>query len=364
MNHQDAVATWRADQAQLEQLGVVLPNVTTYVPDEWRTNWGLAMDAQPQLVTDPNAALPAILTSMIDPDVIRIVFTPNKAVEVLGEQKRGTWVDDVIFFPVVEETGEVSSYGDYNNNGRAGVNASWPQRQQYLFQVIKEYGERELDRAGLAKINLAAEIDRAAADIMARFLNFSYLFGISGLQNYGLVNDPTLSATLTPATKALGGTAWVDDPSGQVRATANEVYSDIQALFYQLVKQTFGLVDQNSPMLLVIATAASVGLTATNSFGVNVNDLLKKNFPNMRIETIPQYNTQSAINVNGMAAGNFAQLWALDLEGQNTGFAAYSEKYREHPVIRHMSSFRQKASGGTWGAIIRMPVAVASMVGI
>jgi hypothetical protein len=365
MNYTEAVRDWRADRARFERLGIhPLPSVQSYRPEEWSHDFALAMDAQPQLLGDPTSALPAILTSSIDPNVFRVLFSPNKAVEVLGEEKRGTWDDDVVYFPMVEPTGEVSSYGDYNNNGRAGINPTWPARQQYIFQVIKEYGEREMSRAALAKINLASEIDNAAAQVMNKFLNFSYIFGIQGLQAYGIANDPSLGAALTPSTKTAGGTAWINTATGLPVATANEVYADIQALFYQLMKQTNGLIDQDSRLLVVLSTNAQVGLTITNSFNVNVNDLLKKNFPNITIVTLPQYNVTSAINNQGIAAGNFIQMWALDIEGQQTGFAAYSEKYREHPLIRHMSSYRQKVSGGTWGAIIRMPVAVASMVGI
>lgn len=362
MNYQEAVSTWRADRAHFERLGVVLPDVRQYTPDEWKSDIGIAMDAAPTLFTDPNSAIPAMLTSMIDPEIFEILFSPNKAAEIMGEVKRGTWVDDTIFFPVVEATGETSSYGDYSNNGRAGVNTNWPQRQNYLFQVIKEYGEREMDRAGLAKINWVSAIDKAAALTIDKFFNLSYFFGIAGLQNYGLLNDPDLSAAIAPAPKAGGGTAWV--VNGYINATANEIYLDIEALYYRLVTQTGGLVDQETKMVLALGTNAAVAMTATNSFNVNVSDLLKKNFPNLTIVQAVQYNARTAANPQGVAAGNFVQLAATELEGQKTGFAAYSEKMRAHPIIRHMSSFRQKVSAGTWGAVIRMPAAVAAMVGV
>src|ERR1700687_115236 len=178
MNFQEAQSTWRADRAQLARLGVVRPDVTPYVPGEWRADYTLAMDAQPSLFTTANSAVPAMLTTMIDPEVFEILFAPNKATEIFAEVQRGTWLDDTIMFPVVEATGEGSSYGDYNINGRAGVNTSWPQRQSYLFQLIKEYGEREMERAGLAKINWVSEIDKAAALTMGKFMNFSYFFGV------------------------------------------------------------------------------------------------------------------------------------------------------------------------------------------
>lgn len=366
MNINEGIAAFRADRSHLESLGVAWqPGAEPmgYWPPEAKRNYTLAMDALPTLFTAPNSAVPALLTTMIDPQVYEVLFAPKKAAVILGEVQKGTWLDDTILFPVAEATGEVSSYGDRSENGRAGVNTSWPQRQSYLYQVIKEYGERELERAGLARINWVSEIDKAAALTLNTYANYTYFFGVSGIQNYGLLNDPNLSASLTPGTKAAGGTTWIT-AGGVINATANEIYADIQALYYQLVTQTAGLVQQDTQMVLALSPGAGVALTATNSFNVNVSDLLKKNFPNIRIETAVQYGVRSATNGQGVAAGNFVQLIATEIEGQRTGFAAFNEKMRSHPIIRAMSSFRQKATAGTWGTVLRFPAAVASMVGV
>jgi hypothetical protein len=384
-NFSSARAAWQSDRAEWEAKGVVLPGVTSYLPTEWKNNSKLAMDemdrmaqdmmpygyghnsmamdAPPLLYTQPNSAVPALLTTTIDPDVFRILFSPNKAAEALdGEVKRGTWLDDVIFFPVVEATGEVSSYGDYSEQGNAGVNVNWPSRQNYLFQVIKEYGEREVERGGLARINWVSEIDRAAALTIAKFLNMAYLFGVAGLQNFGLANDPNLSAALTPGPKIAGGTRWVIN--GVVNGSANEIYLDIESLYYQLVVQTGGLVELDSDLKLLMSPGSSVAMTATNSYGVNVGDLITKNFPNLEVITIPQYAARSSVMPQGVAAGEFVQMITMAVEGQKTAFPAYSEKMRAHPVIRARSSFSQKVSAGTWGTVMRMPAAVSSMVGV
>lgn len=363
MNYQEAQATWRADAAMLESRGIVLPDVTSYLPDEFRHNLGLAMDAQPGLFTAPNSAVPAYFTTFFDPAVIRVMFAPNRAAQIFGEVKKGTWVDDMMVFQMVERAGEVSSYGDYNENGNATVNSNWPMRQNYIFQTIIEIGDRESERAGLARLNWVSEIQGAAAYIIDKFLNLSYFFGIAGIQNYGLLNDPGLGAALTPATKAGGGVKWISS-TGVFIATANEVYADIQAIFYQLVTQTAGLVDQRTPMVLALSPAAEVALTDTNSFNVNVYDLLKKNFPNIRIETAVQYGALTAGNPQGNLAGNLVQLIATSIEGQDTGFAAYSDKMRSFPIVRGSSSFKQKLAAGTWGSVVRVPIAIASMVGV
>lgn len=364
MRVQDAISAWRADRARFEAGGVVLlPSVGSYATDEMKRDFTIAMDAAPTLTTDPNSAVPSFLTTLIDPEVFKILFSPNQAAVIFNEKRKGTWLDETAMFPQIEHTGEVSSYGDYLENGRAGVNTNWPQRQSYLFQIIKEYGERELERAGLARINWVSEIDAAAATILNKFMNLCYFFGVSGLQNYGLLNDPNLSAALTPAVKAAGGNAWVN-ASGQIVATANEVYNDIQSLFVQLVKQSGGLVDTKTKMVLALSPTSATALTATNSFNVNVHDLLKKNFPNIRIETAVQYGVLSASNPQGIAAGNTVQLIAESIEGQDTGYCSFNEKMRAHPVIRQLSSFRQKLTAGVWGAIIRMPIGISQMVGV
>jgi len=362
MNRQEAAAAFQADRAHLEACGVILPQAKSYLPDEFRKDFALAMDAMPALMTDPNSAIPAYLTTMVDPTVLEIVFAPSKAAKIAGETKKGTWLDDTAMFPTVEHTGEVSSYGDFNTNGRAGANTTWPQRQSYLFQTVKEYGERELERADLARINWASQIDKAAATVSAKFQNLTYFYGVAGLQNYGLLNDPGLSASLTPATKVAGGVKWVN--AGQINASANEVYADIQALFIKLVAQTAGLVDKESKLILAMSPTSDVALTATNSFNVNVYDLLKKNFPNIRFETAVQYGALSASNPQGVSGGELVQLIAEEIEGEKSVECAFNEKMRAHAVIKDMSSYKQKVTGGSWGAIVRRPMAFAQMLGV
>lgn len=361
-NFQEAQTAWRADRGQFEKAGAILPLVMAYIPEAWKSDYGLAMDAQPTLTTDPNSGVPAMLTTLIDPEVFRVLFSPNNAAIIIGEKRKGTWLDDTAMFPVVEHEGEVSSYGDYAENGHTGVNTNWPQRQSYLFQTMKEYGERELERAGLARINWVSEIDVAAATVLNKFSNLTYFFGVAGLQNYGLVNDPNLSAALTPALKAYGGTKWI--VNGVIVATANEVYADIQSLYVQLVSQSGGLVDQKTKIVLAMSPTSATALTATNAFNVNVEDLLKKNFPNIRIEDAVQYGQLSASNPQGIVGGNLVQMIAETVEGQETGYCSFNEKMRAHAIVKATSSFKQKVTAGTWGAILRQTFSISQMLGV
>lgn len=366
MNFQEAQSTFAADRGALIYAGVSwaegAPEPRSYVPDEYRHNWTLAMDAQPGLVTDPNSSVPAMLTTMIDPTVYKVLFSPNKAATIFGEVRKGTWVDETAMFPIVEHEGEVSSYGDFNENGHTSANTNWPQRQAYLFQIIKEYGERELARAGLARINWVGELDAAAALMLNKFQNLTYFYGVNGLRNYGLLNDPGLTAFLTPAPKAFGTNVWVT--GNVVTATANEIFTDIQSMFIALVGQSNGILDAETKITLAMSPQIAVALTATNSFNVNVRTLLKDNFPNIKFETAVQYGAVTASNPQGSAGGNIVQMIADSIEGQQTGYCAFNEKMRVHRIIQAMSSFKQKITAGTWGAVIRQPSNMVQMIGV
>jgi hypothetical protein len=279
------------------QAGIYLPGVVEYIKPEWKANFDMAMDAQPTLVSAPNSGIPSFLTTLVDPDILRILTSPNKGAQILGEVRKGSWVDQTAMFPVTEMTGEVSSYGDFNQNGRAGVNMAFPQRQSYNFQNIVNYGDLEAERAGLAKIGWASELQTASAMILDKFMNFTYFYGVQGIQNYGLLNDPSLPAPIAPAIKATGGTKWYN--GNVLNATANEIYADIQSLYTTLVSQGGGNIDDESELVLAMSPKSKTALKTTNQFGINVAALLKENFPKLRIESAVQYGAQTASNPQG-----------------------------------------------------------------
>lgn len=319
-------------------------------PSLRQTHDGFACDAQPSLITTSNAGIPAFLTTYIDPKLIDVLVSPMNAANVVGgEVKKGDWTTETAMFPVVESTGETSSYGDYAESGVAGVNSNFPQRQSYHYQVMTQWGERELERAGLARIDWANRTNIASVLTLNKFQNKTYFFGVSGLQNYGLLNDPSLSASIVPTTKtAGGGTSWAN-------ATAQEINADVQKLYKQLQTQAGGLVALDTKMTLAMSPVSEVYLTKTTDFNVNVQDILKKNFPNLTVKTAPEYSTTS---------GELVQLIADEIEGQRTADTAFTEKLRAHPIVILSSAYKQKKSQGTWGTIIYRPAFIASMIGV
>lgn len=338
--------------------GIHLGGAKTLLTSDVRRR--IAQDAVTTMSTTANNGIPAFLTTYIDPKIFEILFSPTKAAEILGEQQQGSWTDKTWIFPMVENVGEVAAYGDFSMNGESGFNSSFPQRQSFLFQTITQWGELELDVQGLAKIDAANQKSAASIMTLNRYQNLTWFYGVSGLQNYGLLNDPSLSASLTPANKAAGGVKWIN--AGAVVATANEQFTDIQSVFNQLVAQSGGLIEQTSPLKLCMTPALSVALTTTNIYNVNVVDLLKKNFPNLEIVTAVQYSQDST--GAPAAGGELMQMIAPNVEGQQTGMCAYNEKLRAHTVVVGNSGFSQKRTAGSWGAVIRQPFAIASMIGM
>lgn len=306
-------------------------------------NFALAMDAQPALVTVSNAGIPAYLSNYIDPKIVEVLTAPMNAAEILSETKKGSWTDITATFPSIEYTGEVSSYGDYNQNGSAGANANFNQRESYHYQTITQWGEREIEMAGLAKLDWVNRLNMASILVLNKYQNQTYFFGVSGLQNYGLLNDPSLSAAIAPtAVWTLAGTG------------ADVIYEDIRRMFANLQDQANGTITQKDKMVLAMSPVLEVTLTKTNTYNVNVTDQLKKNFPNMRIQTAPEYDTDS---------GQLVQLIAENIEGQDTATCAFTEKLRAHRIVLDTSSFKQKKSQGSWGSVIFRPFAISQLIG-
>lgn len=329
---------------QLARAGVILPggvrNVSTPVSD-------YAMDAAdltPTLATNPNAGIPNYLTTYVDPKVIDVLVAPMKAAQLIGETKKGDWTTLVAAFITAEPTTKVATYGDYSSDGDSGANINYPQRQSYFFQTWTRWGERELEMAGAGRVDLASELNYASALGISKFMNASYLYGIAGLQNYGITNDPALPAPGSVATP------WSGSPA--VEAVVNEF---IATLFQPLQTQSGGIIDQEFELKCGLAPTALSDLSKTNIYGLAAIAKLKEIFPKIEFITVPEFDT---------ASGRLVQLWAPQIEGSESATCAFTEKMRAHSIERYSSYFRQKKSAGTWGAVVFRPLAVSQILGV
>ncbi|MDS7935661.1 DUF2184 domain-containing protein [Acinetobacter sp. V91_7] len=292
-------------------------------------------------MTTANSGVLSMFTTHLDPRVIDTIVKPMKMAEAFKEVKKGDWTSQEVRFMAVESTGETSTYGDHSNNGMSGANASFPLRETYHYQTIINVGEQEAAIAGTAGLDLASRKQIAASLALNKFQNKSYIFGVKGKKLYGTLNDPDLEPAITSQ-------KWEEIEDADV------LYGTIQKLFKQLVKQSGGIIDRETAMTMLLSSEAESYFTITNGFGVNVTDLLKKNFPNLTIVTVPEYETT--------AAGQMVQLYVDEHEGQPVVELGFTEKMRAHALIPQLSSYKQKRSQGTCGAVIYFPFLVATMI--
>lgn len=324
------------------QFGMNFPANAKVLTDADKFRVGMAMDADyvgGVAQTAANGGVPALLTTWVDPSYIEVVLAPLKMGEIFGEVQKGSRTTSSVIFPLVEANGETSTYGDFNDNGMSGANVNYVSRQPYAYQTNIKIGEIEQEIAAEARVDWVQQHQIAAARTLNQMQNQSYLYGIAGIKNYGILNDPDLPASIV-------GVNWYS-------LTALEVFNEVIKLFNQLIAQGQAHVTPDSAMTLIMSNTIVSNLNKTNEFGLNVRTLLSDNFPNMKIEVVPQYKTQ---------AGEMIQLILDNYNGRKTVEMAFTEKMRVHAVEMKTSGWLQKRSQGTLGAVIYYPMFVASML--
>jgi hypothetical protein len=335
---------------QLREYGIVLAHDAQLLTPEVKAKFMgqlLAMDAAGPMVTVPNTGIPQMLTNYFDPRVIEVLVSPMNSELLYPALQKGDWTDRTITFMSVETVGETATYGDYSENGQSGHNANFPQRQSYGFQTNTQWGDEQMAVAAKARLNYAQRQQIASALILRKKENAINLLGVAGLQNYGLMNDPALITPVAPTT-GVGGNTWA-------LKVSDEIYADFVLLWANLIAQGGGLINTKTPVKVGIPNIVEQNLTKQNTYGQVLKDRLKLAYPNMTIETIPEFAT---------SGGNLVQMIAENVEGQPTGELGYAERMRAHGVVRHSSYFSEKKSGRNWGAVIYYPNFIAQMLGV
>lgn len=309
------------------------------------------------MTTASNVGFPVQYFNYIDPNVIHIMFSAMNADKLMPMRKLGDFTQDYVTIPVSEYAGEVTSFSDFTTNGRADLNLSYPMRQCFRYQTNIMYGDFEMARAAVARVQLVAEKQKSAAFVMAKAENAIYLYGVEGVAMYGLLNDPNLDEPITPATAQVNGeskTTWPDKVKDKLEA-ANNIYNDILALWLDLQDKNSGLLDDNTHVVLALSQKRAGLLTTANVYNVSVKELLKNSIPNLEIVVIPELSLEE---------GERMYMIVSDIAGQSVGFNAFSEKLRAYPVDNHASWWEQKFSAASFGCVITQPSLISCMSGI
>lgn len=307
----------------------------------------LANDAA--MVTAANSGVPVEFTSYIDPMVIPILTATRGAREIFGEAKKGDWTTSYARFQTSEITGEVEAYTDYGQGGASDVNPTFPVRTQYIYQTNIRYGDREVDVASRARLQLAADKQRAAATVIDIASNKFALYGVAGLEIYGLLNDPNLPADVSPLPNADSKTLWAEK-------STKEIYEDVLYLFGKMADRGAGHIDANTELVLATSPATQVQLGKATDFNISARQMLETYFPKIRFVALPELATATS--------GTSILLVAPTIEGLPTAQIGFSEKFRAMRLIPESSSFHQKFVGSSYGTIIYRPFAIGKMTGV
>ncbi|MDR3049434.1 MAG: DUF2184 domain-containing protein [Elusimicrobiota bacterium] len=309
---------------------------------------GVVLDADtgiPTAITHANVGVPVELLTYFDPKAIEVLTAPRNATLLFSDTVKGDWATERRKYRLSEVGGNVASYGDFSENGQADINNEFIGQDYFRFQTMVKYGDLETARNGAAKISLVSDKQRSASTLINIMSNRIYMYGISGLDCYGILNHPLLPANLTP-TAGANGTGW------DVK-TANEIYDDILKVVSDLIDKSSSLIDANSKFKMGVSSALIAYLNKTNQFGISVLDLIKKNYAGMEIAPIPEFST---------ATGDLVYIIAPEVIGQLTGECVASQKLRTFPTIPEASSYKQKWAAAIGGFSLYIPFAISRML--
>lgn len=272
----------------------------------------------------------------------------------MGLQLMGDWSTQTITMTILEVAGDVQAYNDFDNGGQSKINTNYEYRDNFLFQTTIQYGELQKARMDQTPISYIASLQKSRIRNLQVKQNNMYFYGINGLRNYGALNDPSLPAAVSPLQKSNNSISWE-------KATAMEIYEDIEYLYATLQKQNQGVVnlneavDMDSPLRLVVANNVQAYLLKTNQYGLSVLDLLKKNFPNLTQMSDPHFDFE---------AGSLVQLFMTGYDGNDTFKCTYSTKMKSFGLVKGASSYYEKSVQGGYGTILKYPTLVAQMIGV
>lgn len=299
---------------------------------------------------DPNATVPAYMRTYANPRVIEVLTAERAYRKIAPEVKNGDFTTAFTQFRSIEFTGNTTPYGDYDGNGVSGVNTAFPVREQYRFQTTVKVGDLEQKMNAEAKIDLFAEKQKSAAINIDIAFNKYALYGVAGKAVYGLLNDPSLNAAITPIVVNSTHTVWAEK-------TANQQMDDLNKLVASLYTQAAGHIDDSTKTKLLVSPATLAAMNKVNDYGVTMKKMVADTYPNLTVVVVPElYN--ATLETSTMI------LLADEILGQPTVEFGYADKYYAHEIVRDLSSWKQKVSAGTYGAIVQLPFAIGSMTGI
>lgn len=337
------------DFRSLKKIGIGLDS--HMVADMLRYNAQFGMDSIQQPLTTPT--IPTLVQFLQNwlPGFVKVIFAARKIDEIAGVSTVGSWEDEEIVQPILENVATAVPYGDTTNVPLSNWNLNYNTRNVIRFESGMRVGNLEEARAARQRVN-SGETKRESAglalEIQRNQVGF-YGYNSGNNNTYGLLNDPGLPAYIQVAS-GVGGYHWS-------QKTFLEICLDIRTAVVALRTQSQDTIDPETVNLtLAVATNAVDYLTTVTDFGISVRDWLKQTYPRIRVVSAPQLN---AANASDGVFYLFADsVNDLSTDDGRTFIQVVPAKFQVLGVQKLVKGYEEDYSNATAGIMCKRPYAV------
>ena len=311
-------------------------------------------DAMPS-ITPNNIGMPSGILSQVSVEVAETILSYRSGDEALGGRKKILdWEQQEYFLPIVEKTGSVEPYSDYDDSIASGLNITFGRTGHYVFSTSHTIGEREAMQLSNANVGenyyLEASLEAIAVELNRVAFN-GYVNNNQSFLVYGLLNSPSLNNYET-ADKKFSAMTYQECVAFFAKAIA------------KLRSQTGNNIQRGSKLRVVIASNAfdTLALKFTD-LGVDAISAIIDKFNKLGIEIT----ITPAIELDNANANQDVIYFILEnSQGglSETTILGYSEIGRMSNVVIGANYKQQKVSAGTTGAVIYKPAYIVRYTNI
>lgn len=307
-------------------------------------------------LTGPAARSGAALQQFLQvwlPGMVRQLTTVRAIDRIVGVTAAGNWYDDTVVQRVSTPVAKAELYGDSSNIPLASYGHTYATRGIVRFEQGFQVSMLEDAREGAGGISMAAEKRGAAMlalDIARNRAGFvGFAGGAAGV--YGLLNDPGLAAYATTA----GSKTYA-------AMTFDELTTEMATRLGAIMTNSGGNVEQNSAFTIVLPVGYSTIMTKPNTYGQTPLAWLNANYPNVRIEYVPEFTA-----ANGGA--NVAYYFAERIEDGSTDGGNAIEQIVPAKMFNIGSERRAKGyvedfGSATAGVMVKRPYLFVRVTGV
>jgi hypothetical protein len=326
-----------------------------------RSALSVAMDAGiTQPVTTPTTGVPVQFLQNFLQGVVHILTTARRGDVLAPVMTVGDWSDEEIVLTVLEHLGSPELYKDHGDMPLASWNNTYERRTIVRFELGAEQTKLDEERSAKANVNSMDEKRAAVALAFEILRNEIFFYGYNSGTNrtYGILNDPNLSAFITLPNGSGGDNTWASK-------TVAERVTDIVTAVATLRSQSGSQVDPESARLkLAVASSIKDLMNESDgsfSNGMTVNEWLSKNYPNITVDAIPEF--------DGADGGeNVFYLYAESVDGSGTDdgltmIQAVPTKMTALNTVTTMRGMREGYTNATAGCFVKRGYAVVRYSG-